>query len=331
VKGRAVNILRRQFLRTTVAVAALCVSSRLAQAQAYPARPVRMIVPFGPGGNADVLGRIIAQKLSERLGQQFYVEDVSGAGGNIGVGRAAQGAPDGYTILLTPPSYVINPALYGKVPYDARNSFDPVTLAVSTTVVLAVNPSVPAQSLSELIALIKADPSKYNYATPGVGSPGHLVGEMLRQSLGVDLVHIPYDSAGSAIGSVVAGHTTICLAAPAPIVPQVKDGKLRALAVAYKTRLKALPDTPTTTEAGYPEIEFDNWFGVFVPAGTPADIVALLHREIVASMALPDVRAHLATLGFDPVGSTPADFRKQIDVELEKWTKVIRTANFKAQ
>jgi tripartite-type tricarboxylate transporter receptor subunit TctC len=289
-----------------------------------------MIIPFGPGGNADVLGRIIAQKLSERLGQQFYVEDVSGAGGNIGVGRAALGAPDGYTILLTPPSYVINPALYGKVPYDARNSFDPVTLAVSTTVVLAVNPSVPAQSLGELIALIKADPTKYNYATPGVGSPGHMVGEMLHQSLGLDFVHVPYDSAGSAIGSVVAGHTTSCLAAPAPIVPQVKDGKLRALAVAYKTRLKALADTPTMIEAGYPEIEFDNWFGVFVPAGTPADIVAILHREVVASMALPDVSAHLATLGFDPVGSTPADFRKQIDVELEKWAKLIRTANFKA-
>jgi tripartite-type tricarboxylate transporter receptor subunit TctC len=290
-----------------------------------------MIVPFGPGGNADVLGRIIAQKLSERLGQQFYVEDISGAGGNIGVGRAALGAPDGYTILLTPPSYVINPALYGKVPYDARNSFDPVTLAVSTTIVLAVNPSVPAQSLEELIALIRADPSKYNYATPGVGSPGHMVGEMLRQSVGLDLVHIPYDSAGSAIGSVVAGHTTICLAAPAPIVPQVMDGKLRALAVAYKTRLEALAATPTMAEAGYPEIEFDNWFGVFVPAGTHTDIVELLHREIVSSMALPDVKALLATLGFDPVGSAPADFRKQIDVELEKWTRVIRTANIKAQ
>ena len=314
-----------------MAIAALRTSPRFAWAQAYPARPVRMIVPFGPGGNADVLGRIIAQKLSERFGEQFYVENVGGAGGNIGVGRAALGAPDGYTILLTPPSYVINPALYEKVPYDARTSFDPVTLAVSTTVVLAVHPSVPAQTLKELIALIKTDPSKYNYATAGVGSPGHMVGEMLRQSLSLDLVHVPYDSAGLAIGSVVAGHTTICLAAPAPIVPQVQDGKLRALAVAYSTRLQALADVPTMAEVGYPDIEFDNWFGVFVPAGTSGEIIELLNREIVASMTLPDVRACLVTLGFDPIGSTPAAFRKQIDIELEKWTKVIRTANIKAQ
>jgi tripartite-type tricarboxylate transporter receptor subunit TctC len=218
-----------------------------------------MIVPFGPGGNADILARIIAQKLSKRLGEQFYIENVSGAGGNIGVGRAALATPDGYTILLTPPSYVTNPALYEKVPYDARTSFDPVTLAVSTTIVLAVHPSVPAQALNELIALIKADPGRYNYATAGVGSPGHLVGEMLRRSLSLDLAHIPYNSAGSAIGSVVAGQTTICLAAPAPIVPQVKDGKLRALAVAYRTRLQALADVPTTAEVGYPDIEFDNW------------------------------------------------------------------------
>jgi tripartite-type tricarboxylate transporter receptor subunit TctC len=290
-----------------------------------------MIVPFGPGGNADVLGRIIAQELSERFSEQFYVENVSGAGGNIGVGRAALAEADGHTILVTPPSYVINPALYEKVPYNARTSFDPVTLAVSTSVVLAVHPSVPARTLKDLIALIKTNPGKYNYATAGVGSPGHMVGEMLCQSLNLDLVHIPYNSAGLAMSSTVAGHTTMCLAAPAPIVQQVKDGKLRALAVAYRTRLQALSDVPTMAEAGYPEIEFDNWFGVFVPAGTPNEIIALLNREIVNSMTLPDVRARLVRLGFDPVGSTPAEFRKQIEVELEKWTKVIRAANIKAQ
>jgi tripartite-type tricarboxylate transporter receptor subunit TctC len=327
----AVTILRRQFLRATVAFATLRTSQSFASMQAYPARPVRMIVPFGPGGNADVLGRIIAQKLSERFREQFYVENVSGAGGNIGVGRAALAPPDGYTMLVAPPSYVINPALYDNVPYNARTSFDPITLAVSTTVVLAVHPSVPAHTLTELIALIKTDPSKYNYATAGVGSPGHMVGEMLRQSLNLDLAHIPYDSAGSAIGSVVAGHTTICLAAPAPIVPQIQDGKLRALAVAYRTRLQALADVPTMAEVGYPDIEFDNWFGVFVPAGTPGDIIELLNREIVANMTLPDVRARLLSLGFDPVGSTPTEFRKQIDFELEKWTKLIQSANIKAQ
>ena len=229
------------------------------------------------------------------------------------------------------PSYVINPALYDKIPYDARKSFDPVTLAVSTTVVLAVHPSVPAQTVKDLVALIKANPSKYNYATAGVGSPGHLVGEMLRQSLDLDLVHIPYTGAGLAIGSTVAGHTRICLAAPAPIVPQAKDGKLRALAVAYRTRLQALADVPTMAEAGYPEIEFDNWFGVFVPAGTPGEIITHLNREIAKSMALPDVKERLVALGFDPVGSTPEEFAKQIKIELEKWAKVIQAANIKAQ
>jgi tripartite-type tricarboxylate transporter receptor subunit TctC len=290
-----------------------------------------MIVPFGPGGNADVLGRIIAQKLSEQIGQQVYVENISGAGGNIGVGRAALAAPDGYTILVTPPSYVINPALYDKIPYDARKSFDAVMLAVSTTVVLAVHPSVPAQGVKDLVALIKTNPGKYNYATAGVGSPGHLVGEMFRQSLDLDLVHIPYTSAGLAIGSTVAGHTRICLAAPAPIVPQAKDGELRALAVAYRTRLQALADVPTMAEAGYPEIELDNWFGVLVPAGTPGEIITHLNREIAKSMALPDVQERLVALGFEPVASTPEEFATQIKTELEKWAKVIRAANIKAQ
>jgi tripartite-type tricarboxylate transporter receptor subunit TctC len=326
-----VNLLRRQLLQATVGAAVLTTSSGFAWSQAYPARPVRIIVPFGPGGNADVFGRIIAHNLSEQLGEQFYVENVSGAGGNIGVGRAAVAAPDGYTILVTPPSYVINPVLYDRIPYDARKSFDPVTLAVSTTVVLSVHPAVPAQTIKDLIDLIKANPGKYNYATAGVGSPGHIVGEMLRQSLGLDIVHIPYNSASLAIGSVIAGHTQICLAAPAPMVPQVKDGRLRALAVAYRTRLPALADVPTMAEAGYPDIEFDNWFGVFVPAGTPGEIITRLNREIARCTALPDVSEQLVALGFDPVGSTPEEFARQIKIELEKWTRVIRAANIKAE
>ena len=326
-----VNNLRRQLLQAAVVLTALRSFPRLAWAQAYPARPVRIVVPFGPGGNADVLARIVAQNLSERLGETFYVENIGGAGGNIGVGRAALAAPDGYTVLLTPPSYVMNPALYDKVPYDARTSFDPVSLAVSTTVVLAVHPSLPAQSLKELIALIKAEAGKYTYATAGVGSPGHILGELLRQSLNLDLTHIPYTSAGLAIGSTVAGQTTICLAAPAPIVPQVKAGALRALAVAYRRRLQALTAVPTMAEAGYPDIEFDNWFGFFVPAGTHEDIIARLNREIINTMSLPDIRARLIALGFDPVGSTPEAFRKQIELELEKWSRVIRAANIRAQ
>jgi tripartite-type tricarboxylate transporter receptor subunit TctC len=196
---------------------------------------------------------------------------------------------------------------------------------------LAIHPAVPAQTVKDLVALIKANPSKYNYATAGAGSPGHIVGELLRQSLGLDLVHIPYNSAGEAIGSTVAGHTPICLAAPAPIVPQFRDGKLRVLAVAYKERLQALADVPTMAEAGYPDIEFDNWFGVFVPAGTPTEIIARLNREITKTITLPNVRERLVALGLDPVGSTPQEFAEQINNELEKWAKVIRATNIKAQ
>ncbi len=297
----------------------------------FPTRPIRIIVPYVAGGSATLVARFIANRLSENVGQSVIVDNRGGGSGKIGAEAVAKAAPDGYTILVTPPSYVINPALYDKIPYDARKSFDPVTLAVSTTVVLAVHPSVPAQTVKDLIALIKTTPSKYNYATAGVGSPGHLVGEMLRQSLDLDLVHIPYNSAGLAMGSTVAGHTTICLAAPAPIVSQAKDGKLRALAVAYRTRLQALADVPTMAEAGYPDIEFDNWFGVFVPAGTPGEIITHLNREIAKSMALPDVKERLVALGFEPVGNTPEEFATQIKIELEKWVKVIRAANIKAQ
>jgi tripartite-type tricarboxylate transporter receptor subunit TctC len=285
-----------------------------------------MIVPFGPGGNADVLARILAAKLSERTRERFYVENIGGAGGNIGTGRAALAAPDGYTMLVTPPSYVTNPVLYDNAPYDAQKSFDPVTLAVSTTIVLALHPAVPARTVDDLIALIRADPGRYNYATAGVGSPGHLLAELFRQSLGLDIVHIPYNSAALAMESTIGGHTTMCLAAPAPIVPQVKQGNLRALVVAYRKRLEALPDVPTMAEAGHPEIEFDNWFGLFVPAGTPREIIAFLHREIVEAMARPDVKSRLVELGFDPVGDTPEEFARHLGIETAKWAGVIRAA-----
>jgi tripartite-type tricarboxylate transporter receptor subunit TctC len=314
-----------------MSVAAWVASGRFAGALTYPVRPVRMIVPFGPGGNADVLGRILAEKLSVRTGEQFYIENIGGAGGNIGIGRAALATADGYTMLVAVPSYVTNPLLYDNVPYDAHKSFDPVTLAVSTTIVLASYPAVPAQTINDLIALIRANPGRYNYATAGVGSPGHLLGEVLRQSLDLDLVHIPYNSAALAMASTIGGHTSMCLAAPAPIVPEVREGNLRALAVAYRTRLQALPNVPTMAEVGHPEIEFDNWFGVFVPAGTPREIIAYLNGAIAESLRQPDVRERLIDLGFAPVGSTPEEFATQIGTELENWAKVIRAAKIRAQ
>ena len=322
---------RRTFLHLAVGAAALPTFSRVAWAQAYPARPVRVTVPFAPGGPTDVCARLIAQKLSEQLGRQFYVENVAGAGGNIGTGQAARAAADGYSILIAVNSHVINPALYGKVPYDAFKDFEAVTLAAAFASALSVHPSVPANNVKELVTLIKASPGRYSFASPGFGTPSHLLGEQFRVVLDLDLVHVPYGGSGPAITSVVAGHTPIAFAALSAAVPQVKDGKLRALAVMSKNRSQALPDLPTIAQAGYPDLDGDGWVGVLVPAGTPKETITLLQHEIVKIIALPEMKERLSTLGFDSVGSTPEEFTVQMKLEMEKWAKVIRAANIKAE
>ena len=322
---------RRRFLRLAAGAAALPAVSRFARAQSYPTRPVRVIVPYAPGGPTDVCARLIEQKLSERLGKQFYVENVPGAGGNIGTGQAARAAADGYSILITVNSHVINPTLYDQVPYDAFKDFAAVTLAAGFASALTVNPSVPAHTVKELVTLIKANPGKYSFASPGFGTPSHLLGEQFRVANGLDLVHVPYGGSGPAVLAAVAGDTPIAFAALSAAVPLVKDGKLRALAVMSESRSRALPELPTIAQAGYPGLEGDGWVGVLIPAGTPADVIALLHREIVAIIALPDMQERLSALGFEPVGSTPEEFAMQMKLEMEKWAKVIRAANIKAQ
>jgi tripartite-type tricarboxylate transporter receptor subunit TctC len=322
---------RRRFLQLASAAAALPTLAQSARAQAYPTRPVRLIVGFAPGGPTDVFARVIAQKLGENLGRQFYVDNITGGTGNIATGQAAKAAPDGYTVLFAFSSYVVNPTLFDRVPYDPYKDFEPVTLAVSSTTVLSINPSVPAKTVEDLVALIRAGSGKYSFATGGTGSQTHLAGEQFRLSLGLDLVHVPFNGGGPAIAAVVAGHTPIGFNALTPAVPQIKEGKLRALAVTSKTRSQILPDVPTMTEAGYPDIAGDSWVGVLVPAGTPKEIVALLHREIAKIIALPDMKERLATLGFEPVVSTPAEFASQIRLEIETWAKVIRAAKIKAQ
>ena len=322
---------RRTVLHLAAGAAALSAVSRTAGAQAYPTRPVRVIVPFAPGGPTDVFARLIAQRWSEQTGAQFYVENIGGAGGNIGAGRAAQAAPDGYTILVNGANQLVNPVLYEHVPYDPFKDFDPVTLAVIAASVLTVNPALQVETVKDLVALIKAHPGKYSYASPGAGTPPHLVGELFRLSLGLDLVHVPFNGGGPAIGSTVAGHTPISFGSTAPAVPLIKDGKLRALAVSTKTRSRALPDVPTMAEAGYPEIAGESWFVVVVPAGTPKDIIALLHRETAKALALPEMRERLAALGYEPVASTPDECAAQFRTEAARWTKVIRDAGIKAQ
>jgi tripartite-type tricarboxylate transporter receptor subunit TctC len=322
---------RRHFLHLVAGVVAVPFAPHIARAQAYPSRPVRVIVPFAPGGGTDIFARVAAQKLTEHLGQQFYVENIAGAAGNIGVGQAARARPDGYTVLFAFGSFVVNPSIYTKTPYDPQKDFAPVALAVAATTALIVNPAVPATSVKELVALIKANPGRYSFASGGVGAQPHLVGEQLRLSLGLDLVHVPFAGAGPANAAVVAGHTPIGFGSLASAAPYIKDGTLRALAITSKTRSQALPDVPTMAEAGYPDIEGDSWVGVLVPAGTPKEVITTLHREVVKIVALPDMTDRLVALGFDPVGSTPEEFAQRITAEVEMWSKVIRAAGIKTE
>jgi len=303
----------------------------LARAQsAYPNRPVRVIVPFAPGGVTDVVARLISGKIGEQLGRQFYVENIVGGSGNVGMGQAARAAPDGYAMLTAFSSYVINPALFERVPYDPVNDFDPVSLAVTSTTVIVVNADLPVSSMKELVALIRANPGKYSYASAGTGTTSHLAGEQFRLALALDLVHVPFGGGAPSMASAVAGHTPIAFGAPTVAVPLVNDGKLRALAVTSKARTQTLPHVPTMTESGMPGIEGDSFVGFVVPAGTPKDIVAMLNREIVRSLATPDMKERQAALGNDVVGSTPEEFGRRIKAEVATWAKVIKAANIKA-
>lgn len=300
-------------------------------ARDYPAKPVRVIVPFAPGGPTDVCARLITEKLSERLGRQFYVENIVGAGGNIGTGQAAKAEPDGYTVLITVNSHIMNPLMYDRVPYDPYKDFDPVTLAVSFGSVLAINPSVPAKTVTELVTLIRSGKVKFSFGSPGAGTPSHLVGEQFRLSLGLDLVHVPYGGGGPAIASVVAGHTPISFAALSAAAPQAADGKLRILALMSKIRSHLIRDVPTIAEAGYPDLDGDGWVGILVPAATPKDIVSLLNREVAEIIAMPETKKRFDNLGFQPIGSSPEDFAMQMKLETGKWGRVIRAASIRSK
>jgi len=322
---------RRHFLRLAAGTAALPALPRALLAQNWPARPVRMIVPFAPGGPTDVCARMIAQRLAERLGSQFYVENIPGASGNIGAAQAAKARPDGYTILVNVNNHVINPILFAKVPYDPFKDFDAVTLIASFASAIVVNPSVPAATVNELVALIRAKPGTYSFASAGLGTPSHLLAEQFRVTLGLDMVHVPYGGSGPAAVSAVAGHTPIAFAALSAAAPQALDGKLRVLAVMSNHRAEGLPGAPTIAEAGYPGMDGDGWIGMFVPAGTPKDIVALLHGEVAGIVTLAAVKEQLAALGLDPVANTPEQFDAQLRFEVDKWSRIIRMANIRTQ
>jgi tripartite-type tricarboxylate transporter receptor subunit TctC len=325
-------LIRRHFLQLAVGALALPQMSRTTAGQpGYPARPVRAVVPFPPGGGTDILARLTTQKMSEHFKQQFYVDNIAGAGGNTGTGQAAKAAPDGHTVLFAFGSFVVNPSLFARIPYDARKDFDPVTLAASTPTVLVVNPSVPATTVRELVALINREPGTFSYASGGYGTQPHLVGEQLRLSSDLDYVHVPFNGAGPLNAAVVAGHTQAGFSSLAASAAHIKAGTLRALAVTGKARAQALPDVPTMAEAGFADIVGDSWVGVLVPTGTPKPIVSGLHQAIAEIIMQPDIKERLATLGYEAVASTPAEFAEQINVELEAWGKVVKAANITIQ
>jgi tripartite-type tricarboxylate transporter receptor subunit TctC len=325
------SLPRRQFLFVTASAAAFIAVPSIAGTQTYPARPVRVIVPFAPGGPTDVLARLITLQLSRSLGQQFYVENQSGAGGNLGMGAGARAAPDGYTITVVSTSYVVNPNLYAKIPYDPYKDFVPVTLAAVSPNVLVVHPSIPANTVKELIAFLKAHPGKYSFAHAGVGTTPQLSGEMFKRSQDLDIVSVPFGGSAPAIQSALAGHTPIAFTVLTPAVPQVKEGKLRALAVTTSKRSAVLPDVPTLAESGLSDQESDTILGVLAPAHTPQPIVTLLYQEIRNAMNQPDIAEKLATLGFETIASTPDEFTARIQTDVPKWAKIIRAADIKAE
>jgi tripartite-type tricarboxylate transporter receptor subunit TctC len=322
---------RRQFLQLSAAAAAAGYAGATpAWGQGYPTRPVRVIVPFAPGGPTDVAARLIAEKLSVDLRHNFVVENIAGASSNIGTAQAAKMPPDGYTLLVTVNNLIINPSLFEKVAFDPYKDFDPVAMAVGFSSAFAINPSVPARSVKELVDVIKASPNKFSYASPGLGTPSHLLGEQFRVANNLDIVHVPYGGSGPAVAAALAGHTQICFAAMSAAAPLAKEGKLRVLAVLSNKPSSSMPEIPTIAAAGYPSLVGDGWVGALLPAGAPKDIVTLLNREINKIIALPELKEKFAALGLDPVGGTPEDFARDMRAEGEKWAGVIKTANIKA-
>jgi tripartite-type tricarboxylate transporter receptor subunit TctC len=320
-------------LRALAFMAALlcaAIVSGQSSAQTYPTRPVRLIVPFGAGGPTDVIARLVAQKLSERWGQQVYIENLPGAGGNTGVATVARAPADGYTILVVSTGFMVNPSMYAKVPYDPIKDFAPITLVAASPNVISVHPSFPAKTLKELVELVKAHPGKYSFAQPSIGSTPHLAGELFKQQYRLDLVSVPFNSAALAINSTIGGHTPIAFTALPPAMANIKDGKLRGLAVLSVRRAPALPDVPTNAEAGIPDLESDTLTGIVAPAGTPKDIIDRWRDDIAKAVATAEVKERLETLGFAPVANTPDEFGARIRSEIAKWSKVVHDANIRA-
>jgi tripartite-type tricarboxylate transporter receptor subunit TctC len=301
-------------------------------AQAYPTRPIRFIVPFAPGGSTDTLARTLGIKLGEALGQQVVVDNRAGGNGNIGTDLVAHAAPDGYTILL---GYIANlaigPSLYTKLPYDPVKDFAPITLLAVAPNILVVHPSVPAKNFQEFIAYAKANPTKINFASAAIASPGHLSGELLNLAAGIHMQHVPYKGAGQAVVDLVGGQVQVMVSGMSSVMPHIKAGRLRPLAVTGARRSPAVPEVPTIAESGFPKFEATAWYGVLAPAGTSSAIVTRLHDEIIRALKMPDVKERLEYGGFEIIGGTPAAFGTYIKTEIKKWAPMVKASGAKPE
>jgi len=325
------TVARRQILKIAAAAPIVALGWDRAGADNYPARAVKVIVTTGPGGQGDITARLVAAKLTESMGQTFYIENMPGGGGNIAMSAGAHAATDGYTLLAATSNIATNISLYPKIPYDPYKDFAPISLMCSSPHVLVCYPSVPAKTVDELVALAKASPGKFSYASAGRGTPAHLAGELFKQAFGVDITHVPFNGGGPASQSTLGGHVPLAVSALPTALTYIRGGQLRALGLFSSRRASVLPDVPTMKEATGHDLPADIVNGMVGPAGLPEPIVALLHREIVKVLSQPDTRAKLATMGFDPVASSPQEFSQWIRSEIDRWGKVIRDAGIALQ
>ncbi len=319
-------------MRHTMLATALAALTSTAAAQAYPSRPLRIIVMYGPGSTIDIMARLIAPKLTEALGQPVIVENRAGAGGAIGMDMAAKAPPDGHTLTIgaTGPS-VTNPLLYPKTPFDPLRDFAYISLIATGPAVIAVHPSIPAKTLKELVALAQARPGQLNYGSPGVGTSPHLAGELFKQVTATQIVHVPYKGNAEAITDLLGGQISIVFTGVPPVIPLMQAGKLKLMATTGNKRIATIPELPTIAEAGYPGAAMGIWYGLVAPAATPKDVLARLHKEITRIQTLPDIRERFVQLGTEPTTSTPEQFTALVRDELVKWGRVIKAANVKVE
>jgi len=319
---------RRRFVSLAGVSAAVLAAPRIVLAQSYPVRPVRAIVTFAPGGTVDVYARLACAHLSQKLGQQFVVENVAGATGNRGTAQVARSDPDGYTILFALSTHAVNASVFSNLPYDPVADFIPINLSVSSTHVISAHPSLAANNARELVADLRARPNQ-NYAHGGVGTQGHLLAERLKRTQNLDMVAVPFSGAGPAIQAVVSNHVPVAWTTVASAGPMISGGQLKALAVTGKSRSKLLPDVPTMIEQGFPEIQGDTWVGIMAPKNTPEKIVTSINREITEFLQQPAARQRLAEVGFDVVNKGPEEFSRLMDEEIVFWRKVVEETGVK--